>query len=83
MARPGSSAVGPGVPEMTTFGRHISVARASVNSRVPSASAPMFSRRIIHLAQSAGEAQMPPAAAAESQSQIPTMLSEIFVIGPW
>ena len=82
MARPGSSAVGPGVPETMMLGRHISVARASEYSRVPSGRAPMLSRRSIHLAQSAGEAQMPPAAAAESQSQMPTILSAIFVIGP-
>jgi len=82
MARPGSSAVGPAEDEMTMLGRHISRAWASENSRVPSGSSPMLSRTVIHLAQSTGVVQMPPAAAAESQFHTAAIERSSTVIGP-
>ncbi|MNI87554.1 hypothetical protein D3C73_1447620 [compost metagenome] len=65
------------------LGLYISRAAASENRRVPSASLPSFRRTAIHLAQSVALAQMPPAAAAESQFHTSTMDSAIWVIGPW
>ncbi|MNS83850.1 hypothetical protein D3C72_1176530 [compost metagenome] len=64
------------------LGLYISRAAASENSRDPSASLPSFRRTAIHLAQSWALAQMPPAAAAESQFHTSTMDSAIWVIGP-
>ena len=65
------------------LGRYISRAASSENRREPSASLPSFRRTAIHLAQSVGVVQMPPAAAAESQFQTSAMDCAIWTIGPW
>ena len=82
MERLGSSAVGPADDPTMMLGRYISRAASSEYSRVPSGSLPSFNRTAIHLAQSVGVVQMPPAAAAESQFHTSTMDLAIGVIAP-
>ena len=81
--RPGMSGVGPPELETMMLGRHISFARASDHSRVPSGSAPLLSCTAIHLAQSTGLVTKPPAAPAALQSQTSWIDSASTCISPW
>ena len=80
--RPGMSGVGPPELETMMLGRHISLARASDHSRVPSGRAPLFSCTAIHLAQSTGLVTKPPAAPAADQSQTSWIDWPMVCIGP-
>ena len=83
MARPGRVSVGPAELEMMILGRHISLARASEYSRVPSGSSPRASCTAIHLAQSTGVVTKPPAAPAADQFQTSWIDWPMVRISPW
>ncbi len=83
MARPGRASVGPAEFEMMILGRHISLARASEYSRVPSGRAPRASCTAIHLAQSTGVVTKPPAAPADDQFQTSWIDWPMVCIAPW